>query len=84
MISAVGELTPGVMLSVTDYLFTELLQQRLIVGHMFHVSCIPSPPLSPLHLNADPLDSTLWAEPPLGPREGSSTLVTEPGQAGVI
>ena len=80
MISAVWELTPGVMLSVTDYLFTELLQQRLIVGHMFHVSPLPSP----LHLNADPLDSTLWAEPPLGPREGSSTLVTEPGQAGVI
>ena len=70
------------MLSVTDYLFTELLQQRLIVDQMFHLSCLP-PPLSS-SLNADPLDSTLRAEPPLGPREGSSTLVAEPGQAGVI
>ena len=63
------------MLSVTDYLFTELLQQRLIVHHMFHVS----PPL-----DAESLDATLWAEPDLGPWEGSSALVTEPGQAGVI
>ena len=64
------------MLSVTDYLFTELLQQRLIVHHMFLVS--------PLYLDAESLDSTLWAEPNLGPWEGSSALVTEPGQAGVI
>ena len=72
------------MLSVTDYLFTELLQQRLIVHHMFHVSPLLSPLLSPLYLDAESLDSTLWAEPNLGPWEGTSALVTEPRQAGVI
>ena len=80
----VWHLVFGVMLSVTDYLFTELLQQRLSVHHMFHVSPLPSPLLSPLYLDAESLDSTLWAEPNLGPWEGSSALVTEPGQAGVI
>ena len=39
---------------------------------------------SPLDLDAESLDTTLWAEPDLGPWEGSSALVTEPRQAGVV
>ena len=73
------------MLSVTDYLFTELLQQRLIVFTTCFMSPLPSPlSLSPLDSDAEPLDSTLRTEPDLGPWEGSSALVTEPGQAGVV